>query len=55
MLQKEESDVSILMAQKAELTQRITNAAANRDADNPLTISDISMSNNRFWYSRSTS
>ena len=54
MLQKEESDVSVLMAQKAELTQRITNAAANRDADNPLTISAISMSNNRFWYARSS-
>jgi hypothetical protein len=55
MLQKEESDVSVLMAQKAELNKRITDAAANRDADNPLTISDIYMANNRFWYSRSTS
>jgi len=55
MLQKEESDVSVLMAQKQELKQRITNAAANRDADNPLTVTDIYMANNRFWYSRSTS
>jgi len=55
MLQKEESDVSVLMSQKAELKQRITAAAANRDADNPLTITDIHISNNPFWFSRSTS
>ena len=55
MLQKEESDVSVLMAQKQELKDRITNAAANRDADNPLSVTDIYSSNNRFWYSRSTS
>ena len=55
MLQKEESDVSVLMAQKQDLRQRITDAAANRDADNPLTVSDIYQSNNRFFFSRSTS
>ena len=55
MLQKEESDVSVLMAQKAELKQRITEAAANRDADNPLTVTDIYMSNNKFWYGGGTS
>ena len=55
MLQKEESDVSILMAQKAELKQRITESAANRDADNPLTVTDIYLSNNKFWYAGSTS
>jgi len=52
MKQKEESDVSVLMAQKTDLRQRITVAAANRDADNPLTVTDIHMSNNRFWYTR---
>ena len=55
MMQKEESDVSILLNQKAELTKRITDAAANRDADNPLTVTDVYMANNRFWYTRSTS
>jgi hypothetical protein len=54
MLQKEESDVSVLMAQKAELKQRITESAANRDADNPLTVTDIYLSNNKFWYAGST-
>ena len=55
MMQKEESDVSVLLNQKAELTKRITDAAANRDADNPLTVTDVYMANNRFWYTRSTS
>ena len=55
MLQKEESDVSVLLAQKQDLRRRITEAAANRDADNPLTVSDIYTANNRFWYTRSTS
>ena len=55
MMQKEESDVTVLLNQKAELTKRITDAAANRDADNPLTVTDIYMANNRFWYTRSTS
>ena len=55
MLQKEESDVSVFLAQKAELIKRITDAAANRDADNPLTVTDIYMANNKFWYTRTTS
>jgi len=54
MMQKEESDVTVLMTQKAELRQRITVAAANRDADNPLSVTDIYMSNNKFWFSRTT-
>ncbi len=40
ILQKEESDVSVLAAQKAGLIQRINAAAANRDAGQPDTISD---------------
>ena len=44
-LQKEESDVSVLLAQKAAITQRIEAAAENRDAGFPKTISDVSFSN----------
>jgi hypothetical protein len=40
-LQKEESDVSILMAQKANLTARIDSMAANRDAGSPEVVSDV--------------
>lgn len=39
-LQKEESDVSALMAQKQMLTERINGAAQNRDAGQPDTISN---------------
>lgn len=39
-LQKEESDVSVLMAQKAALIDRIQAAAINRDVSEPDTISD---------------
>lgn len=41
MLQKEESDVSILLAQKGALIQRIESAAENRDAGNPATVADV--------------
>jgi len=40
ILQKEESDVSVLQAQKQAMLARITQAAANRDAGQPDTISD---------------
>ena len=39
-MQKEESDVSVLMAQKMALIQRIESAGENRDAANPATVSD---------------
>lgn len=39
-LQKEESDVSVLMSQKMALLDRIEAAAENRDAGEPETISD---------------
>lgn len=39
-MQKEESDVSVLMAQKQMLKQRIEESATNRDAGQPDTISD---------------
>lgn len=40
-LQKEESDVSVLMAQKMALKDRIESSAMNRDAGAPDTISNI--------------
>ena len=40
-LQKEESDVSVLLAQKQALIDRITVSAMNRDAGQPDTITDI--------------
>lgn len=40
-MQKEESDVSVLMAQKQALLVRITAAASNRDAGEPEFVSDI--------------
>ena len=45
MLQKEESDVSILLAQKADLRKRIENMAQNRDADKSDAVSDIYLEN----------
>lgn len=53
MLQKEESDVSVLSAQKMDLRKRIENMAQNRDAEQPESISDIYAENDVFWLSRS--
>lgn len=39
--QKEESDVTVLMAQKMGLIKRIEDSAMNRDAGQPDTISDV--------------
>jgi hypothetical protein len=47
MMQKEESDVSVLMAQKQALILRIEAAAANRDAGNPQVVSDSQSQN---WF-----
>lgn len=41
ILQKEESDVSVLAAQKVALIDRINSSAMNRDAGQPDTISDV--------------
>lgn len=41
-LQKEESDVSVLLAQKVALIRRIEAAAENRDAANPQRVTDTS-------------
>lgn len=46
-LQKEESDVTVLMAEKQALIKRIEESAMNRDAGQPDTISDT-----RSWGSR---
>ena len=50
MLQKEESDVSVLMAQKAALSQRITDMAQNRDAGRPESVSDIYAENDYYFW-----
>lgn len=49
MLQKQDDDVSILMAQKAELRRRIEIMAQNRDAGSSESISDIYSENGLFW------
>lgn len=49
MMQKEESDVTVLMTQKMALIKRITDKAANRDAGQAPTISDIFAANNDYW------
>lgn len=52
-MQKEESDVSVLLMQKQLLTQRIEAAAANRDASNPQTVTDT-VNINWLWSSSSS-
>lgn len=47
ILQKEESDVSVLMAQKVALKARIEESANNRDAGRPDTITDVRTNG---WY-----
>lgn len=41
MMQKEESDVSVLAAQKNMIVKRVEDMAQQRDADMPETISDV--------------
>lgn len=53
MLQKEESDVSVLMAQKADLKRRIEEAANNRDAGMGESVSDVYNENNNYFFGRS--
>lgn len=54
MLQKEESDVAVLMAQKEALRQRIVAMAQNRDANEPESITDIyAEGDGRYWLTRS--
>ena len=49
-LQKEESDVTTLVGQKFAMKRRIEEAANNRDAGSPLSVSDIYNENNRYWW-----
>ena len=53
-LQKEESDVQILLSQKQAMKRRIEESADNRDAGSPLQVNDIYAENNWFWFSGST-
>lgn len=50
MLQKEESDVSVLMAQKAGLEKRIREMAKDRDAAEPDSVTDIYAENDNYFY-----
>lgn len=52
MLNKEESDVSVLAAQKQMLKRRIEEAANNRDAGESESITDIYSENDSYYYGR---
>lgn len=53
MLNKEESDVSVLLAEKQLLKRRIEEVANNRDAAEPESVQDIHAENNNYFYGRS--
>lgn len=55
MLNKEESDVSVLLAEKQLLKRRIEEVSNNRDAANPESIQDIYIENDDFFYGRTRS
>ena len=55
MLNKEESDVTILLNEKQLLKRRIEEVANNRDAAEPESISDIYVENDDFFYGRTRS
>lgn len=48
-MQKEESDVSVLMAQKAEIVHRIEAAASNRDVGEPERVTDSRSVTEGYW------
>lgn len=50
MMQKEESDVSVLAAQKAAIINRIVSSAANRDANEPESVTDIYADDSERWF-----
>lgn len=52
MLNKEESDTSVLMTQKALLKRRIEEAANNRDAGMGDSVSDVYNENNEYFFGR---
>lgn len=49
MLQKEESDVTVLLNQKMALKRRLEEMANNRDIGSPLAIQDIYSENDELW------
>lgn len=55
MLNKEESDVSVLSDEKLRLKRRIEEVANNRDAGAPESIEDIYVSNDDYFYGRTRS
>lgn len=55
MLNKEESDVSVLLAEKQLMKRRIEEASNNRDAAQPETVQDIYIENDNFFYGRTRS
>ncbi len=50
MLTKEESDVRVLMQEKADLVGRIQSASANRDISEPERVSDIEEDDSEYDY-----
>lgn len=50
MMQKEESDVTVLFAQKQALEKRIRDKSQNRDAGQAPTISDVSDESTEYWW-----
>lgn len=50
MLNKEESDVTVLMTQKMELAKRIREMAQNRDANEPESVSDIYSEDSDYYF-----
>lgn len=46
VMQKQDLDVRVLMAQKAALVQRLNSEAENRDAGSPATVTDVFASGN---------
>ena len=55
MLSKEESDVSVLLAEKQLMKRRIEEVANNRDTDQPESVEDIYIENDDFFYGRTRS
>ena len=55
MLNKEESDVSVLLAEKQLLKRRIEEVANNRDVENSESIQDIYIENDDYFYGRTRS
>lgn len=53
MLQKEESDVTVLVIQKQALEKRIRDKSQNRDAGEADTVSDIYSENDDYYFRRS--